>query len=142
MALREALAQGWQVEGMVRIQKKLKGKKRGKVAPLSGHRMEMKGSQQKKEKAANREAWVGDVEREWAEPISEVAKARVSARLEGKLRRKGGQLTQAVAVQVTKGDRWLQRLGEDLDIRAADVAWAWVAQQVREGRTAQGEKVF
>ena len=82
------------------------------------------------------------METEWPEPISGVAKARVSARLEGKLRRQGGQLTQAVAVQVTKGDRWLQRLVEDLDIRAADVAWAWVAQQVREGRTAQGEKVF
>ena len=104
--------------------------------------MAMKGSQTKKGKAANREAWVGDVETEWAESISEVAKAMVSARLEGKLRKNGGRLTQAVAVKVTKGDRWLHRLVEDLDIRAADVAWAWVAQQVREGRTAQGERVF
>ena len=35
--------------------------------------------------AANREAWVGDVETEWAEPILEVAKEMVSERLEGKL---------------------------------------------------------
>ena len=88
--------------------------------------MAMKGSQTKKGKAANREAWVGDVETEWAEPISEVAKEMVSARLEGKLEKYGGKLTQAAAVKVTLADRWLQSLmhTKGLDMRAADVAWA------------------
>ena len=29
-----------------------------------------------------------------------------------------------------------------LDMRASDVAWAWVAQQVRDGRTVPGERVY
>ena len=144
VALRGALAQGWQGEGMVQIQRKLNRKKRETVGPFSGHHMAMSGSQTTKGKAANQEVWAGDVETEWAEPISEVAKEMVSKRLEGKLKKYGGQLTQAVAVQVTLADRTLQRLvkKQGLDMRAADVAWAWVAQQVRDGRVAQGETVF
>ena len=43
--------------------------------------MAMSGSQKTKGKAANREAWLGDVETEWAEPISQEAKVRVSQQL-------------------------------------------------------------
>ena len=141
MALRGALAQGWQ--GMVRIQQKLNRRKKI-VGSLSGDHMAMRGSQKKTEKTANRDVWAGDVDTEWAEPISEMAKARVSKRQEWKLKMHGGQLTQAVAVQVTLADRTLQRLVKKLglDMRAADLAWAWVAQQVRDGRVAQGETVF
>ena len=106
--------------------------------------MAMSGMQKKKGKAANREAWLGDVETEWADPISQEAKVRVSQHLEAKLEKYGGKFTQAAAVRVTLTDRWLQRFvkSERLDMRAADVAWSWVAQQVREGRVAQGERVF
>ena len=129
VALRGALAQGWQGEEMVQTQRKLNRKKRETVGPFSGDHMAMSGSQTTKGKAANREVWAGDVETEWAEPISEVAKARESKQLEWKLKKHGGQLSQAVAVQVTLADRTLQRLVKKLglDMRAADVAWAWVA---------------
>ena len=47
-------------------------------------------------------------------------------------------------MKVTLADRTLQRLVKKLglDMRAADLAWAWVAQQVRDGMVAQGETVF
>ena len=94
--------------------------------------MAMSGSQKKKGKAANREAWLGDVETECAEPISQEAKVWVSQHLEAKLEEYGGEFTQAAAVRVTLMDTWLQRFvkSERLDMRAADVAWSWMAQQV------------
>ena len=107
--------------------------------------MEMSGSQTTQRKAANREAWVGDVETEWAEPISEEAKQWFSQHLEEKLRLyHGGRLTQKAAVALTIKDRLMQRyvISEGLQMRASDVAWAWVAQQVRDGRGAQGGTVF
>ena len=102
--------------------------------------MAMSGSQKTKGKAANREAWVGDVETEWAEPISQEAKKWVSQHPEAKLKECDGKLTHTAAVQMTLADRMLQRYvnSEGLDMRATDVAWSWVAQQVREGRVAQG----
>ena len=108
--------------------------------------MEMSGSQKTKGKAANRKAWVGDVETEWAEPISQEQQQWVSQHLEEKLKEYGGEFTQTAAVQVTLADRMLQRYmkSEGLDMRASDVhvAWSWVAQQIREGRVAQGGRVF
>ena len=106
--------------------------------------MAMSGLQKKKGKAANRKAWVGEVETEWAEPISQEAKEWVSQHLEAKLKKYGGRLTQAAAVKVTLMDRKLQRYvnSEGLDMRASDVAWAWVEQQVREGRVVLGRKCF
>jgi hypothetical protein len=109
----------------------------------------MRGSQKtkgkKKEKTVNREVWAGDVEAEWAEPISEEAKQWVSRHLEERLRLyHGGRFTQKAAVALTKKDRQLQRyvVSEGLQMRASDVAWAWVAQQVMDGRVVQGEIVF
>ena len=109
---------------MVQIQQELNRKRRRTVGPFLGHYMAMSGSQTKKGKAANLEAWVGDIETEWAKPISQEAKERVSKRLEGKLTKYGGQFTQAAAVRVTLAERWLQRFvkKEGLDMRAADVA--------------------
>ena len=54
--------------------------------------MAMSGSQKTKGKAANREAWVGDVETEWAEPISQQAKVWLSQHLEAKLGEYGGEM--------------------------------------------------
>ena len=68
----------------------------------------------------------------------------VSQHLEAKLMKYGGMLTQAAAVKVTLKDRKLQRYvnSEGLQMRASDVVWAWVAQQVRDGRAVQGERVY
>ena len=108
MTLRGALAQGWQ--GMVRSQKSLNKIKRDKAGRLSGDHIAMRGSQKtkgkKKAKTANREVWAGDVETEWAEPISEEAKRWFSQHLEKKLRLyHGGRLTQQAAVALTIKDR-------------------------------------
>ena len=137
VALRGALAQGWQ--GMVRSRENLNGKKkkRDQAGRLSGDHIAMRGSQKTKgtttTKTANREIWAGDVESEWGEPISEKAKQWVSWHFEEKLRRDhGGALTQEAACALTKKDKKLQRYvnSEGLQMRASDVAWAWVAQQV------------
>ena len=63
---------------------------------------------------------MGDVETEWAEPISQKAKVWVSQHLEAKLGEYGGEFTQASTVQVTLADRMLQRYvaSEGLDVRA------------------------
>ena len=147
MMLRGALAQGWQ--GMVRSQQSLKKEKRNEAGRLSGDHIAMRGSQKtkgkKKVKTANREVWAGDVETEWAEPISEEAKQWVSRHLEERLRLyHGGRFTQKAAVALPKKDRKLQRYvnSEGLQMRASDVAWAWVAQQVRDGRAVPGERVY
>ena len=109
----------------------------------------MSGSQETKGKTATRtakrEGWAGDEELEWAEPISEEAKLWVSQHFEGKLQRDhGGSLTQEAACAMTKKDKKLQRYvaAQGLKMRPSDVAWAWVAQQVMDGRAAQGETVF
>jgi hypothetical protein len=124
-------------------------KKRDTAGRLSGDHIAMRGSQKtkgkKKEKTSNREVWAGDVETEWAEPISEEAKQWVSRHLEARLQLyHGGRFTQKAACALTKKDKKLQRyVGSDgLQMRASDVAWAWVAQQIIDGAVAEGETVF
>ena len=72
------------------------------------------------------------------------AKEWVSLHLKAKLKEHGGKLMHKAGVQVTLADRKLQRcvISQGVDMRASDVAWAWVAQQVREGRVAPGQRVF
>ena len=89
---------------------------------------------------------MGEVETVWGEPISQEAKEWFSQRLETKLRKDhNGRLTQEAAVALTMRDRQMQRYvnAKGLQMRAPDVAWAWVAQQVREGQVVpEGERVF
>ena len=107
--------------------------------------MTMGGRQQEKGNKASWKVWVGEVETEWDEPISQVAEQWFSQRLEEKLLQDhGGRLTQKAAVALTIKDRHMQRYvnANGLQMRASDVAWAWVAQQVREGKAVPGERVF
>ena len=107
--------------------------------------MTMSGRQTKKGKAANQTVWVGDVETEWDEPISQEAMEWVSQHLKAKLLTKhGGRLTQKAAVALTLKDRKLQRCvnSKGLQMRASDVAWSWVAQKVRGKAVSEGERVF
>ena len=131
---------------MVQTPKKKKNKqKRTTVMAFRGHHMAMSGPQMKKGKTANRTAWVGEVETEWAEPISQEAMEWVSQHLKAKLLTKhGGRLTQKAAVALTLKDRKLQRYvnSEGLQMRASDVAWSWVAQKVKGKAVPEGEKVF
>ena len=88
------------------------GKKKAKenaVADWRVHHTTMGGQEQEKSTKASRKVWVGDVETEWGEPISQVAKKSVSKHLDAKLKKYGGQLTQAAAVKPTLKDRKLQR---------------------------------
>ena len=142
MRLRGAQAQ-WQC-GMVQTLGERKKTKENAVADWRVHHTIMGGREQEKSTKASRKVWVGDVETEWGEPISQEAKKSVSQHLEAKLKKYGGQLTQAAAVKLTLKDRKLQRYvnSEGLDMRASDVAWAWVAQQVRDGRAVPGEQVY
>ena len=114
------------------------------VADWRVHHTTMEGREQGQSTTASRKVWVGDVETEWGEPISQEAKKSVSQHLEAKLKKYGGKLTQAAAVKLTLKDRKLQRYvnSEGLQMRASDVAWAWVAQQVRDGRAMPGERVY
>ena len=123
---------------MVRSQETVSGKKKksDSAGRLSVDHIVMSGTQRAKKvkttKTANRESWAGDVESEWGEPISEKAKQWVSWHFEEKLRRDhGGALTQEAACALTKKDKKLQRyvVSEGLQMRASDVAWAWVARQ-------------
>ena len=82
--------------------------------------------------------WVGEVETVWGTPISQEAKEWVSWRLEKKLlKNHNGRLTQSAAVEVTKRDKTVERYVEKkgLQMRAADVAWAWVAHKAHRGQT-------
>ena len=127
---------------MVQTPKKKKNKqKRTTVMAFRGHHMAMSGPQMKKGKTANRTAWVGEVETEWAEPISQEAMEWVSQHLKAKLKKHGGRLTQTAAVAVTLKDKKLQRYvnSKGLQMKASDVAWSWVAQNVREGKVLPGE---
>ena len=89
---------------------------------------------------------MGDVATEWGEPISQEAKEWFSQRLEAKLLKDhGGRLTQKAAVALTIQDMTMRRYvnAKGLQLRASDVAWAWMAQQVREGQVVPvGERVF
>ena len=99
--------------------------------------MNMSGLQKKKGAAASQSVWVGDVETVWGTPISQESKEWFSRRLETKLRTNHeGRLTQEAAVEVTKRDRQMQRhvTEKGLQMRASDMAWAWVAQKVRDGQ--------
>ena len=89
----------------------------------------------KQGKAANRTAWVGKVETEWAEPISQEARKWVSQHLEAKLKKYGGRLTQTAAVKVTLKDMKLHRYvnSEALEMKASDVSWSWRNRSGREG---------
>ena len=102
----------------------------------------MGGRHQEKGNKASRKVWVGEVETEWDEPISQEAMEWASQHLEAKLLAKhGGRLTQKAAVALTLKDRKLQRYvnSKGLQMKASDVAWSWVAQNVREGKVVPGE---
>ena len=120
-------------------------RKRKTVMAFRGHHTTMSGRQKKKGKTSNWKVWVGEVETEWDEPISQEAKQWFSQRLEEKLLQDhGGRLTQKAAVSLTIKDRQMQRYvnANGLQMSASDVAWAWVAQQVRVGKAVPGERVF
>ena len=111
--------------------------KRKTVMIFKSHRMTMSGRQKKKSRATSQAVWVGEVEMVWGTPISKESMEWFSLHLETKLQTDhGGRLTQEAAVAVTKRDRAMQRhvSRKGLQMRAADVAWAWVAQKIRDGQ--------
>ena len=121
-----------------------KKKTKESVADWRVHHTTMEGREQGQSTTASRKVWVGNAETKWGEPISQKARKALSLHFEAKLKKYGGKLTQAVAVKLTLKDRWLQRyvISERLDMRASDVVWAWVAQQVLDGKVVPGERVY
>ena len=98
---------------------------------LRVHHTTMRGRKQEKSTKASRKVWMGDVETEWDEPILQKAMKWVSQHLKAKLKKYGGQLTQAAAVKVTLKDRKLHRYvnSEGLQMRASDVQAPGFTQQ-------------
>ena len=129
---------------MVQTLGEIKKKKEKAVVDWRVHHTTMRGRKQEKNTKASRKVWVGDVETEWGEPISQKAMKSVLQHLKAKLKKYGRHLTQAAAVNVTLKDRKLQRCvnSEGLQMQASDMAWAWVVQQVRDGRAVPGEQVW
>ena len=101
--------------------------------------MNMSNLKKKKRATARTNVCVGEVEKVWGTPISQEAKEWTSRHLEAKLRMLKNhdvRLTQAAAVEVAKRDRRVERYVDKrgLQMRAADMAWAWVAHKAMEGQ--------
>ena len=105
LPVRGAQAQ-WQ-HGMVQTLGKRKKTKEKAVADWRVHHTTMGGREQEQSTKASRKVWVGDAEAEWGEPISQKAMKSVSQHFEAKLKKYGGQITQAAAVKLTLKDRKL-----------------------------------
>ena len=101
--------------------------------------MNMSDLQKKKSATASQNVWVtaGEVEKVWGTPISQESKEWISRHLEAKLQKNHEErLTQSAAVEVAKRDMRVERhvTKKGLQMRAADMAWAWVAHKVMGGQ--------
>ena len=99
-------------------------------------------SNQKKAKrtTTKQNVWVEEVEKVWGIPISQEGKEWTTRRLEAKLRKDhNGRLTQNASVEPAKSDRLVERYVETnkLQMRASDMAWAWVARKAQNGEAAR-----
>ena len=72
----------------------------------------------------------------WDEPITEELKDWTMKYFEGLMQKNhGGWFTQEAAEALTTRDRNVQRKVQKLEMKAADLAWAWVAHKRQQGHT-------
>ena len=103
--------------------------------------MNMSKQRKPKRATAKQNVWVEEVEKVWGTPITQERKQWVTQHLEGKLLKKhNGRLTQEAAVALATRDRRVERMvtANEQEMRASDLAWAWVAQKAQDGQAVEG----
>ena len=99
--------------------------------------MNMGNRKKQKRATAKQNVWLEEVEKVWGTPISQEAKEWTTLHLEAKLLNEhNGRLTQNAAVQMAKRDKKVERYVKSnaLQMRASDMAWAWVAHKAHRGQ--------